>query len=641
MKRYHWVVLFSSVAASAGIAVKLGQDVNFDLLNYHYYSGYAFLHKPFTYDFAPAQIQGFHNPLLHALSYIVLSSMPAKIAAAFLGALQGLNFYLIFRISQSIFSSLKNPHRTILSLGNAAAGFYGIASCTELGTTIGDNMVSVLVLSGLWILLRHFGTNQITDSRALLAIICAGFLIGSASGLKMTASIYVLAVAFSAAIVFLKMGRCRSLILPLCCGLIAGFLAAYAFWGYSLYSSFQNPVFPYLNNIFHSPYYDLENFRDTRFLPRNFYQLFFYPFFFIQKNRLVAEIEFRDIRFALCYIAILLFFGAYLFRFIKFKRNGERRIPKIPADLRLQFLTIFSFLAYMIWQQQSSIYRYLVVLELLAPLFLAMVISHFFRSRSLVFWGAMFLNLIIVAAAVPIEFQRQRFDEGFLKVQIPKISELEKSVVLMTGYEPVSYIVPSFPANTRFVRLSSSYSAPGRNELLDREIRRLLALYDSEHTFAYVPQIDEIGLSRLDTSFYGKTIDFNLCSEVRSGEQNRGYLCRMAGSRIQAEENFVLELKSSQRFHGADSIQLDAKAINSYIDSCISGIKALSVDILYTLNGEVMPPARNWPMESPDRFRLGPMNRSGTYSIIGIRDSGKAERDLWIPVNASVRIDLK
>jgi hypothetical protein len=641
LKNTHWIVLFLSMAASAGIAVRLGQDVNFDLLNYHYYSGFAFLHKPFNYDFAPAQIQTFHNPLLHVLSYLALSSLSGKIAAAFLGALQGLNFYLVFRISQTVFSGWKNPYRTILSLTNAAIGFYGISSCTELGTTIGDNMVSILILSGLWILLRHLRMGRIEGSGSPLAFALAGMLIGAASGLKLTASMYVLAVAISAAIVFLKIHCFRSLLIPLCVGLTVGFLAAYAFWGHALYSSFQNPFFPYLNGFFHSPYYDFENFRDTRFLPENLSQTLFRPFFFIQKNQLAAEIAFRDVRFALCYLAVLLLSGFCLFRFIRFKRTSKRSGAEEPLDFRLLFLALFFFISYLIWQQQSSMYRFLTVLELLAPVFLAMVISYFFRTRPLSFWLSMILNLIIVAAAVPIHFQRHKFDEDFLKVQIPQIHELEKSVILMTGYEPISYIVPSFPARTRFVRLSSSFSAPGRNAFLDRKIRELLALYDKDHTFAYIPKMDEIGISRLDTSLYGKAIDLHRCFRISSGERNRGYLCRLEGSRVQVGENFVPELRITHRFQEANSVQLEAQAQNSYIDCHIAGIKAQSVDILYTLYGEVMAPARNWLMESPFHLRLGPMNRSGIYDIIGILDSKQADRDLWVPVHATVRIDLK
>ena len=98
---HHWTILLLSMAASAVLAVLRGQDSGFDLLNYHFYSGFAFLYKPFGYDFAPAQIQSFHNPLVHVLSYFSLGNMTARAAAAFLGALQGLNIYLVFQACPS------------------------------------------------------------------------------------------------------------------------------------------------------------------------------------------------------------------------------------------------------------------------------------------------------------------------------------------------------------------------------------------------------------------------------------------------------------------------------------------------------------------------------------------------------------
>jgi len=640
-KNFHWIVLFFSMAASAGIAIWLGQDVSFDLLNYHYYSGFEFLHKPFGYDFAAAQVQSFHNPLLHVLSYLALSSLPSKIAAASLAALQGLNFYLVFQISQTLFSGLKNPYRTMLSLGNVAAGFYGIASRTEFGTTLGDNMVSILVLAGLWILLRHFPGSGIAAGSPAVPAVFAGVLIGAASGLKMTTAIYVLAVALSAALVFSRERRFRSFLIPLCGGLILGFLAAYAFWGYNLYSHYGNPFFPYLNKIFHSPYYDFENFRDARFLPRNWIQVFFYPFLFVQKNRLTAEIEFRDIRLALCYIAVVVLSGIYLFRLIRYPRKGKSGSRAGSHDFRLAFLLLFFLISYVIWQQQSSIYRYLAVLELLTPVFLARVVSELVRSRPRMFWSSMALNLALVAAAVPIQFQRQKFDDNFLRLRIPQIHELDQSVILLTGYAPTAFIVPSFPEKTRFVRVSSTYSAPGRNAFVDEKIRKLLDFYDARHTFAYVADIEEIGLARLDTSFYGKTIDFHSCSDLRSGERNRGYLCRMAGGGIQNGENFVVKLSLPHRFQKIDIVQLNARAADSYMDCILPGIDADSVDILYTLNGEIMPPARNWPLESRSHVRLGPMNRSGNYGIVGIRYPGSPEPDLWMPVKGSVRINLK
>jgi hypothetical protein len=38
--------------------------VNWDLQNYHFYNGWAFVHGRLGWDLAPAQIQTLHNPLL-------------------------------------------------------------------------------------------------------------------------------------------------------------------------------------------------------------------------------------------------------------------------------------------------------------------------------------------------------------------------------------------------------------------------------------------------------------------------------------------------------------------------------------------------------------------------------------------------
>jgi len=103
------------------------------------------------------------------------------------------------------------------------------------------------------------------------------------------------------------------------------------------------------------------------------------------------------------------------------------------------------------------------------------------------------LNLAIVIAAIPINFGRQKFDDGLLKLQIPQIRDLDKSLVLMTGYEPTAYIVPSFPAGPRFVRISSTFTTPGRNPYVDREIKKILAAYDRQRIFAFIQRKKKSG----------------------------------------------------------------------------------------------------------------------------------------------------
>jgi hypothetical protein len=50
-----------------------GQDSNWDLFNYHFYTGYALLNGRFSIDVAAAGLQTFLNPLMNTISYSACS----------------------------------------------------------------------------------------------------------------------------------------------------------------------------------------------------------------------------------------------------------------------------------------------------------------------------------------------------------------------------------------------------------------------------------------------------------------------------------------------------------------------------------------------------------------------------------------
>jgi hypothetical protein len=88
-------------------------------------------------------------------------------------------------------------------------------------------------------------------------------------------------------------------------------------------------------------------------------------------------------------------------------------------------------------------------------------------------------------------------------------------------------------------------------------------------------------------------------------------------------------------------INLEVQASKDFIDCRIPGIKSNSIDILYKQDGEIMPPIRNWALNSGSLLHLGPMGRNGTYTLIGIREWNAPEPDLWKPVNAEVQLGMQ
>ncbi len=75
------------------LSVYLGKDNNCDLRNYHYYNAFAFLHHRLGFDYLPAQLQTFLNPILDLPSYCLIHNTH-PILAGFI--LVGFAFRFIF-----------------------------------------------------------------------------------------------------------------------------------------------------------------------------------------------------------------------------------------------------------------------------------------------------------------------------------------------------------------------------------------------------------------------------------------------------------------------------------------------------------------------------------------------------------------
>lgn len=638
--RANWIALALPVLVSAGFALILGQDTSWDVRNYHYYSGFAFLHKPLNYDFAPAQIQSFFNPLLHVLSYLLLAYLPSMAAAALLGAVQGVNFYLLFRIARTLLWDWSPASRFWLSFCSAAAGCCGAAFIAELGTTFGDSIISIPVLAGLLMLLRRFQPDANAGRPSSHTFGIAGAVFGVAFGLKLTTSIYVAAIILALLLFGPASSRRIRAGLLFIVWMALGFAAAYGLWGWNLYSEYGNPVFPYWNAVFRSPYYDLQNVTDARFLPRTWRQTLFYPFFFIHRNRLVGEIEFRDARLALCYLAIAALGIAGLLRRSKRPRRPGGETSLGTQSSGLPFLALFFAASYAVWQLQFSIYRYLVVLEMLAPILMASVLARLFARKSTVIALSLTLYAGICLWMIPPDFGRQDFDDGFLKVEVPGIAELERSVVLMGEEEPTSYIIASFPAGTRFVRLRANFFHPGQNSNLDHRIQAILKQYDSDHTFLYVSDEREMALVAKDAGFYGISLDASSFLPLKSRSASRGFLCRTLKTAPRAIAPFALEPVFTE-FAGVElEVSPLTVADRDTVRFTLVGSDIRMIDVLYTLNGSLQPPQERWRLDDRHsvQFPVTAATPKGFYHFIGIRDSASEDPNRWIRVNAELYV---
>ena len=183
------VVLFL-IVVSGGVSLAWGQDINLDLLGYHFYNGYAFVHGRLDYDFAPAALRTYLNPVLDAGHYLGIVHLPPRVFGFLLGAFQGLNAVLIFLMARRVLE--RGPGSRLLAVLAGVLAVAGPNARSLAGTTTGDTTVSIPALLALLLVL---GDQRFTDKAAGAPLLLgAGFLGGAAMGLKLTMGVFLVAL---------------------------------------------------------------------------------------------------------------------------------------------------------------------------------------------------------------------------------------------------------------------------------------------------------------------------------------------------------------------------------------------------------------------------------------------------------------
>ncbi len=472
-------LIILSFIASGLISIRLGQDCNWDLRNYHFYNAYSFLYGRLTFDIVPAQIQSFHNPLLDLPFYWMITHIPPILYGFLVGGVQGINIWLIYKITYFILIDLSETKRRLVSLSAGITGYLGAANISELGTTFHDNVTSLFILGGLLLFVSSVLKNRAhTICLSRVKVIAAGFLMGLATGLKLPAAIYSPAFALS----LLSIGRTwkvritNAILASL--SIVTGILAGMGYWMSILLSNFSSPLFPYYNGIFKSPYYEPFNVFDERWFPRDKYQILFYPFHFLKHSTLVNEVGFRDIRFALCYLLLMLFLFIILYK--RIVRNYSPHA--ISNSLEFQdssknisvFIMIFFVASYVFWQKMFSVYRYLLPLELLSPLFIMIIVRNIFPFERVFTKLTIGVFALMIVTLSPMHWERAHWGKSFFDVKIPPPEKMAGATVILASDDALSYIIPFFPKTTRFVSVRNNLITPDYNNLLTEKIRKTL-----------------------------------------------------------------------------------------------------------------------------------------------------------------------
>jgi Glycosyltransferase family 87 len=454
------------VLTFGSISIFLGKDVNWDLRNYHFYNSYSFLNGRIRYDYLPAQIQTFHNPLLHIFVYKLITILPPQIAGFSLGGLQGINCFIVILISQKVLLNQYSAQLNLfLSLLVAIVGACAPIFVCEIGTTFGDNLTSLLVLIGFFLI----------TSNQKYKYLFSGFFIGLAVGFKLTNLIYGLSLVVTILVLEKTFYRKISANISIITGLVIGTFCTGGYWMWRMLEIYKNPLFPYYNNIFKSPYFSLINFRDNRFVPKSIFHAISYPFLWAFNKHPSLELAFQDLRWLIIFLLIVFsMLVLILNQYSSFKLNrSTNNFISTHSSISIeisQYIILITTFGFIIWLFQFGYHRYLLPLELISGLAIFCLLEQIIKAKSIRIYSFILLSVLIITTTQSPSWGRSAWHKSWLEVTIPNIEFPENTLVLMGGGEPISYVIPFFPKHVKFVRIDGNFVEFIKNTRLEQEI---------------------------------------------------------------------------------------------------------------------------------------------------------------------------
>lgn len=488
----------------AAFVIVLGKDTSWDFRNYHWYAPYAFLNHREALDVVVAHQASYYNPFLDIPFYLLATRTHAWIALGVLGAVQGANVVPLYLIARE---GLRIRDAKIGAGALALMGQTGALTLSLFGTTYYDNVMSLFVLSGLAILIvnrERLRAGPPVQAAGLAA--AAGFITGCAFGLKLPEMPFC--IGFAAALAAIG-GSAKQQSVRMVAGGLAGILGFALFagwWMLHIEALTGNPIFPYFNDYWRSSLALPSPYRDMRFIPTQFWRALLFPLLFSVDWHVADDLGFQGIRVLVAYLTVIAAIVIWALRRESKDALLDRRVALI--------LFAFSAVSYLVWLHIFAIYRYIILLEMLAPTLIVAAVGLFplpRRARYLTL-GALAFAILVTARSDFLE--RAPVEDPYVKVALPPIPHPDKTMVLMTGDAPMGFIVPSLPHQIPVLRIDGWMVQPKDGTGLTKEMRARVAAHIRNGGMLYLMSAaNEMGRARDALADYGLAIRWTECQQ--------------------------------------------------------------------------------------------------------------------------------
>ena len=448
-------IALGSLLAGAIYTWFVGEDVNWDWQNYHEYNVWAVINGRYGIDALPPGFQTYFNPAVYFPVYYLRHLLPLPYGLMIMGAVHGLNLLLIYFLVRVLLREAATASAIGASILIAAVG---PMTLSEVGTSFSDILTALPILAGCILILSADGSHH---GRYVLA--------GPSDRRRRRAEADQCRLC--ARCRRRRARRRRPLKATLCLGVggAVGALATGGAWGLMLWREMGNPIFPLFNAVFQSPELVPMNIMDWQFLPHGLLDALAYPFYWLVGDNRSSEYPFRDARFAVATVLIVLGIG-----------RGLITRTDIFTRRDTQFLLFFA-VSYAAWLAVFSIQRYAIVLELLCAPLIVLLIARCMAGTpgsASPRTSSVRVNAVMLAVALAIALWSQPgdwFRRPWSNPYNPTISKsLEQPAVYLLLDKPLAYIAPRLPPQSRFYQIADIALPIMPDGKFDRRIRTAL-----------------------------------------------------------------------------------------------------------------------------------------------------------------------
>lgn len=455
-KLHSLAILILGMIICGFISIYFGKDIDYDVANYHYYNPYAFLHHRWHLDYwPPSYIHLYFSPIVDFISYFLIQNFSPLIVTFLMGAIHGINFWLLFCIARSFL--FDSRYSVTVALLLAALGMYGGVGFYGVGDFKNDHVISIFILCFVIFYLKMLKQYVDTKVVSIKWVVLANLMLGVASGLKLTAMLFVVGAGFSCILLPFSIIDRLKVFAGWAIAVALGYSLVSGYWSLHLWQNYHNPLFPFFNNIFNPLNASLADWHFTKYFGmQGAYARIFFPVYTAFFGASIDNSLFRDYRFLAVYLLLLALAVRWLW--IRFSKK-----PQMNLVLTQYWFFLFFVFSYIVDVYCFSSVRYMLALEMLAPLCIYLLLKLLIKDTQLKFAVSTIVLSSIALTLIPcktVTLRERVYRGSYFNIKLSRAIDLNSKAIVLMAYgpyalqpspEPQTFLIPFFPKQWHYI----------------------------------------------------------------------------------------------------------------------------------------------------------------------------------------------